>query len=97
MSYVGIVHTCLHEASESLDDAFGPVRMRVNTRSARGPVKATPFATLQAVAGLSLALVRARLDGSYRHTPFFDPHGIPVASPRILTRDERARALEAGR
>lgn len=97
MSYVGVVHTCLRDASESLDDAFGPVRMRVNTRSARGSVKPTPIGTLQAVAGLSLALVRARLDGSYRRTPFFDAKGIPVASPRILTRDERARALEAGR
>lgn len=97
MSYVGVVHTCLHDASETLDDAFGPVRMRVNTRSARRPVKPTPIGTLQAVAGLSLALVRARLDGSYKRTPFFDPQGVPVASPRILTRDERFRALEADR
>ena len=97
MSYVGLVHTCLHDASESLDEAFGPVRMRVNTRSARGPVKSTPFGTLTAVAGLSLALVRARIDGSYRRTPFFDSDGMPVASPRILTREERARAMNAGR
>lgn len=97
MSYVGLVHTCLHDASESLDDAFGPVRMRVNTRSARAPVKPTPFGTLNAVAGLSLALVRARLDGSYRRTPFFDSQGIPATSPRILTPDERARAMSAAR
>jgi hypothetical protein len=96
MSYVGLVHTCLHDASESLDEAFGPVRMRVNTRSARAPVKSTPFGTLKAVAGLSLALVRARLGGSYRRTPFFDSQGVPVASPRILTREERARAMNAG-
>jgi hypothetical protein len=97
MSYVGVVHTCLHAASESLDEAFGPVRMRVNTRSARAPVKSTPFGTLTAVAGLSLALVRARLGGSYRRTPFFDSQGAPVTSPRILAREERARAMNAGR
>ena len=96
MSYAGLVHTCLHDASESLDDAFGPVRMRVNTKSARGPVQSTPFGTLSAVTGLSLALARARLDGSYRRTPFFDPQGIPAALPRVLTRDERARAMDAG-
>ena len=95
MSYVGLVHTCLHDTSESLDEAFGPVRMRVNIRSAREPVKPAPFGTLKAVAGLSLALVRTRLDGSYRRTPFFDSHGQPVASPRILTREERARAMNA--
>jgi hypothetical protein len=97
MSYVGVVHTCLYDASESLDAAFGPVRMRVNTRSARAPVKSTPFGTLKAVAGISLALVRARLGGSYRRTPFFDSRGVPVASPRILTREERARATKGGR
>jgi hypothetical protein len=97
MSYVGLVHTCLRDASESLDEAFGPVRMRVNTRSARGPVNPTPFGTLKAVVGLSLALLQARVDGSYRRTPFFDSQGTPVASPRILTRDERARAMSAGR
>ena len=96
MSYAGLVHTCLHDASESLDDTFGPVRMRVNTQSARAPVKSTPFGTLSAVAGLSLALARARLDGSYRRTPFFDRQGTPVALPRVLTRDERARAMDAG-
>ena len=97
MSYVGLVHTCLHDASESLDDAFGPVRMRVNTKSARGAVSSTPVGTLLAVAGLGSSLVRARLDGSYRNTPFFDRQGIPVASPRVLTRDERARAVNASR
>jgi hypothetical protein len=97
MSYVGLVHTCLHDAAESLDDAFGPVRMRVNTKSALGPVDATPSGTLMAVAALSCLLVRARIDGSYRRTPFFDPQGIPFALPRVLTRDERARAMEAGR
>jgi hypothetical protein len=97
MSYVGLVHTCLHDTTETLDDAFGPVRMRVNTKSARGPVNATPFGTMKAVAGLSRLLLQARVNGSFRRTPFFDPQGVPVALPRVLTRDERAHAMETGR
>lgn len=94
LSYIGLVHTCLHDASGSMDSVFGPVRMRVNTKSAKGRVQPTPFGTLAAVLGLSSSLIRARLDGSYRRTPFFDPvQGAPVVSPRILTASERERAM----
>lgn len=96
MSYVGLVHSCLHDSSASMDSVFGPVRMRVNTRSAKGHVQATPFGTLAAVLGLSTSLIRARLDGSYRRTPFFDPvHGTPVAAPKVLSTGERERAMQA--
>ena len=96
MSYVGLVHTCLHDASGGMDDVFGPVRMRVNTKSAKGTVRATPFGTVAAVLGLSSSLIHARIDGSYRRTPFFDAvRGTPVVSPRILSPTERERAMHA--
>jgi hypothetical protein len=42
-----------------------------------------------------LALVaRARMDGSYRHTPFFAADtGLPVAVPKVLTPAEREALL----
>ena len=41
-------------------------------------------------------LLRARLDGSYTKTPFFDPEtGTPRVSPKVLTPDERARLMTA--
>jgi hypothetical protein len=37
-------------------------------------------------------LLRSRLDGSYRRTPFFDATtGAPVSSPQVLTVVERDR------
>ena len=50
LPYVGLVHSCLEKSGTSLDAAFGPVRMRVNTQSAtRGRPNATPLATVAAV------------------------------------------------
>lgn len=92
VAHVGLVHTCLEDPPRSLDDDFGPVRMRVNTKSARGHPKTMPLSTLVAVLRFMGSLARARLDGSYKTTPFFDPsRGTPVVAPRVLTRDERER------
>ena len=99
VSHVGLVHTCLKDvkhAAESLDASFGPVRMRVNTGSAnakgKGKPKAMPISTITSVVRFLASLVRARLDGSYRRTPFFDrKRGTPIVAPRVLTRSERER------
>lgn len=93
LSYVGLVHNCLEHSGAPLDAAFGPVRMRVNTRSAtRGYPSATPLATFAAVLRLLASIGRARLSGSYRRTPFFDAdRGTPIVPPRVLTSAERDR------
>jgi hypothetical protein len=97
VAHVGLVHTCLEDPPRSLDGDFGPVRMRVNTGSARGKPKTMPLSTLLSVLRFVGSLARARLDGSYKTTPFFDPgRGTPVVAPRVLTRDERARFTNPG-
>jgi hypothetical protein len=97
ISHVGLVHSCLVDASHTLESSFGPVRMRVNTDSAKGPVRSTPFSTIAAVLRFATALLRARVDGSYRRTPFFDAQsGTPVVVPQVLSREERER-LKAAR
>lgn len=96
VSHVGLLHNCLQDSSTSLDSAFGPVRMRVGMKSAKGSPKAMAASTTVSILRFMARLIRARLDGSYRKTAFFDPEtGTPHASPKVLTPDERARLMEA--
>jgi len=96
VSHVGLVHTCLEDPSRTLDSSFGPVRMRVNRKNAKGRPKSMPISTLVSVLRFMRSLIRARLDGGYKHTPFFVPEqGTPVVPPKVLTRGERDRAMNA--
>jgi hypothetical protein len=96
ISYVGLLHNCLEHSSVSLDSAFGPVRMRVNTKSAKGKISATSVRTVVLVVPFLASVLRARMDCSYRKTPFFDPvSGKPVAYPSVLSASERERVMSA--
>jgi hypothetical protein len=96
VAFVGLVSTCLKAEGRRLDESFGPPRMRVFTDGAKGEPKpkASPFLPLLLrIVGRSL---KARLDGSWRRTPFFDVAADrPVAEPMVLTPDERARLVAA--
>jgi hypothetical protein len=96
LSYVGLVHTCLEDPPRTLESSFGPVRMRVYTKNAKGRPKSMRIGTLAATLRFLVALIRARLDGSYRRTPFFVPdRGTPVTPPKLLTRSEWNRVMSA--
>jgi len=96
ISHVGLVHTCLSDPSKTLEASFGPVRMRVNTKSAKGKPRSMPISTIASGLRFMSSLIRARLDGSYKRTPFFDPNlGTPVSSPRVLTSAEHERVMKA--
>jgi hypothetical protein len=95
--YVGLIETCLKSNSPSLQESFGPVRMAVNTKSARGRVKSTPVSSLLGMLGLMKSVIGARLAGTYRRNPFFAAEmGTPLARPRELTKAERQRFTNAG-
>ncbi len=95
-SHVGLIHTCLEDPSRTLERSFGPVRMRVNTKHANGKPKPMPFSTVTSILRFVSSLIRARLDGSYKSTPFFtSDRGTPVVPPKVLTRDERQRVMDA--
>jgi hypothetical protein len=90
-AHVGLVHSCLESSGTSMDDSFGPVRMRVNLQSAKGkPGNSPPI-------GFALALLRylgsmawSRVSGAYRDNPFFiGPAGTPRVEPRVLSLTER--------
>jgi len=96
ISHVGLVHTCLEDPTRTLESSFGPVRMRAHTKHAKGKPKSMPISTIASVVRFLSLLIRARLDGSYKHTPFFaSDRGTPVASPKVLTNSERERVMNA--
>jgi hypothetical protein len=95
-SYVGLIGRCLESNSPSLQESFGPVRMVLNTKSAKGRVKSTPMSNLVAMLGLMKSVVGARLNGTYTRNPFFvSESGAPVAHPRVLSKAERERVTNA--
>jgi hypothetical protein len=90
ISFIGLVHSCLDAAGESLDASFGPVRMRAFTRSAKGAVASSRLGLVRGALRFLFMLIRARLDGSYRRNPFFVPQtNAPIVMPRILAAGER--------
>ena len=93
MAYVGLAHNCLAARAISLDSAFGPVCMNFETKSASGTVKpSSPVVVAGTLARVAGKLLRARLDGSYRRTPFFNAEkGAPLVDPKVLGREERVR------
>jgi hypothetical protein len=95
-AFASLLAPSLGGAGLALDAAFGPARRYGFVKNAKGHPKPpqTPFA------GVLLRVVarspKARLDGSYRRTPFFDvATDKPLAAPRILAPDERARLVAA--
>ena len=85
MAYVGLSAAFLADPA-TLERDIGPVRMRSFTEAARTAVPGSGIGTtLPLMMGFGLALLRARLDRSYRRTPFFkDGTNQPVAAPTVL-------------
>jgi hypothetical protein len=74
---------------------LGPVKARVNTGTALGPVPQPNgrLVTLRAVLGLIGSLLAARIRGDQKRSPFFDAEtGAPAAKARVLTLEERQAA-----
>lgn len=88
--YVGVIHGCLEATAPPLDASFGPLRVAVNTGSARKAVRSTQMASTAAVLKLMSRALGDRLSGAYRHNPFFDSAtGAPIRSIRVLSQTER--------
>lgn len=91
LAYVGLSAACL-AGPASREGAFGPVRMRSFTEAAKGKVAATGIKTLPLMVGFGIALLRARLNGSYARNPFFKVGtSEPVVAPKVLAKEARER------
>ncbi|MHA6495040.1 DUF6151 family protein [Pseudomonas borbori] len=87
-AFVGLIHNCLGDHAV-LDQAFGPVRAHVNTASAHGEPKPPTTGMAGTLLRAAGHMLKARLDGSYKHTPFFTPDGAPSATPTVLSPAQR--------
>ncbi|MFW6094438.1 MAG: DUF6151 family protein [Pseudomonadota bacterium] len=85
LAFVGLLHNALGDTAE-LDARFGPPRMHVFTKFARGEPKPRQRIPLPAALAFVRHLAAARLGGGYRVTPFFDASGEPVADPVLVPR-----------
>ncbi len=98
LSFIGLVHTCLEGGGRPLDDAFGPVRAWFNTNGARGNPKPRQAGHGAVVSWFIGTVLRARLNGDYKYTPFFvADSGMPVVTPRVLSGEEHATVMNAVR
>ena len=95
LPFVGLLHTCLGGPEHPLGEAFGPVRCQLNTESAKGLPKPSEVGVPGTILWFLRTLIGARLDGSYKRTPFFDRAGSPVVKPHVLSAEERRDLGEA--
>ncbi|MGM9483092.1 DUF6151 family protein [Roseateles sp. NT4] len=93
--FVGLIHTGLASDPHSLDQAFGPVTMRVGVDSALGAHKPKSAGLIGGMVKVLAFIVGGRLRGSYRASPFFDAQtGLPVAKPQVLSAQELVAAKQ---
>jgi hypothetical protein len=89
LSFIGLIHTCLDSDQTPLDEAFGSIRMYINTQSTIREHKPKSAGVLPGTLRLLGMMLRARLDGSYKQTPFFFMEsGTPIVVPKVLTAEE---------
>ena len=100
--FVGLVNACIHLGDDalSLDGLLGPVETGVfgqfakGDRTSLGAHDKAPFSLIIATMG---KILKRRLRGDHRSSPFFDvSSGQPAAAPKILSEAER-RQLEVRR
>ncbi|MET0293362.1 MAG: DUF6151 family protein [Steroidobacteraceae bacterium] len=93
--YVGLVHNCLESTAPTIDQSFGPVQIRINTKSGRDAPAGSGLKLFFSSFGLFGSLLTARLSGRFRKNPFFDAHGQPMLAEHIASHAERDRIYAA--
>jgi hypothetical protein len=92
ISFIGLLHDCLETAP--LQESFGPIRSYVNSQGAIGTPKPKSAGMWTTLWWVIRTIGKARINGDYRHTPFFrmDTRR-PIVEPHILSVEERATAM----
>lgn len=94
LSFVGLLHSCLETTGVPIGSSFGGVRARVNTQGAFGVPKPKTTGMGRVLWWFVTNVLKARINGSYRQTPFFFADtGKPRVPPRVLNREELDRVL----
>jgi hypothetical protein len=96
LSFVSLVHTGLGASGDELEAKLGATRVTVNPKHARGAVSYSAIRALAATARIVSSVLRARVNGSWRFSPFFRAGSAePVVAPRVVGADEWVRAARA--
>ena len=96
ISFIGLIHDCLETADRPLQDSFGPVRVWANTNGANGNPKPKTVGIGRTIFWFLSKPMKARIDGSYKQTPFFlVDKATPIAPPRVLSGAELASVRKA--
>jgi hypothetical protein len=77
-----------------LANSFGPVRAYVNPQGALGDPKPKTSGTGAIIRWFVKTILKARINGDYRRTPFFKD-GKPIAIPRVISSAERETAMQS--
>lgn len=101
LPFAGLVVSCLGDGADGrpLEAVTGPSRAGVFGRFARGDHSTlhaydrAPFGVVMHVLGMVL---RWRLRGDHKRSPFFDAARKPRVTPRVLSEDELRAAQHAG-
>jgi hypothetical protein len=96
ISFIGLVHTSLETSGMPIEDSFGPVRVWVNTKGAKGDPKPKTVGVGRTILWFLSNTLKARIDGSYKQTPLFIvDKGTPITPPRVLSPEEHANVMNA--
>lgn len=93
LSFIGLIHTCLDRTR--IDKDFGARIIVVNMSPAQG-IPAPKWRNLLGfVARFMWIIVKCRISGEYRKSPFFTASGLPRVDPKILSTAELASLKSA--
>ncbi len=86
--FVGLIHSCIDTGNRTLDEMLGPVSLRIMGRHATGDREALDahdgFLPSQFV-GILWKLLKWRVRGDHRRSPFFDEKtGDPIAEASLV-------------
>jgi hypothetical protein len=96
LSFVALVHTGLGASGAALEAELGTIRVPVNPKHAKGKVSYSAPRALFSTARIVASVLRARMNGSWKQSPFFQPDTAePVVIPRVLGAAERERAARS--
>jgi hypothetical protein len=93
ISFIGLLHNCLETPERSLQDSFGAIRTYAYPQGAIGDPKPTPAGMGATIRWFVKTILKARLNGDYKRTPFFRD-GKPIAIPRVISSAERESAMQ---
>lgn len=96
LSFLGVVHNCLESTDVKLDELCDAKPAYVHTKEAKGDPKPKQTGQLKAILRNLLMILKARMDGSYKQTPFFRvDSGLPIVTPKILSSQEHDDLMNA--